>query len=77
MTNNDNYELTKDQQEIEESLTYWKLQQNEKRGNGRWEVSWLYAYDNNHETLKIMTFEADSYQDAEHKAYLYTIDFLE
>ena len=75
--NNDKYELDKEQLEIEESISYWKLQQNENKGNGKWEVSWLYAYDNKPETLKIMTFDADSYKDAEHKAYVHTIDCLE
>ena len=76
MEDND-YKLTPSQLEIEESLTYWKLQQCENRGNGYWEVTWLYAFDNNVETLKIMTFDADSYEDAEHKAYIYTINVLE
>ena len=73
----DEFTLTPEQQEIEDNfLTYWKLQQCEEIKPGLWSVLWNYGFDGDGEQPHNMDFKANSYDEAEHKAYVYTLDNL-
>ena len=74
---NEEMELTRDQREIEDNfLTYWKLQQCTETSPGKWSVLFNYAFDGDGEQPYNLDVEATSYDEAEHKAYVYTLDYL-
>jgi hypothetical protein len=71
------FTLTRDQEEIEDNfLSYWKLQQCEEIAPGKWSVLFNYAFDGEGEQPHNIDVEADSYDEAAHKAYVYTLDYL-
>ena len=71
------FALTRDQKEIRDNfLTYWKLQQCTETSPGKWSVLFNYAFDGEGEQPYNIDVEADSYDEAEHKAYVYTLDYL-
>ena len=57
-------------------LTYWKLQQCTETSPGKWSVLFNYAFDGDGEQPYNLDVEATSYDEAEHKAYVYTLDYL-